>query len=147
MTIADWRERQSGVSAVRLVGLVAALASAVAGGCASHGIIDCAGPGVNVDMRDLGARFAKSGRVTACADRKCVTFPPGPSGETQLYPFVPLHALGVPPKAISVRITEDGRTVFSAATHEQFSAHRGGKCSNGLFYVRVDASGQFHPSP
>jgi hypothetical protein len=98
-------------------------------------------------------RAPRSGTVTGCADGKCVTYRPGPDGATEHYLFLPLRTFGVAPKTITVTVTENGRTTFSSATSmgttassEQFSAHHGGQCSDGLFYVRVDSSGKFHPS-
>jgi len=133
---------------IGLPALVAVLAFLLLGGCSGNEIIDCAGPGVNVDLRGLGsAQFPRSASVTGCAEGKCVTYRPGADGSTEHFLFVPLPALGVAPKAISVRVSKNGRTVFAAATHEQFSVHRGGpKCSTGLYFVSVDQAGEFHPS-
>jgi hypothetical protein len=137
---------RGGARSVGAVAMSAALACLLASSCAGSAIIDCAGPGVNVDLRDVGSHFPRAGTVTGCADSECVTYRPGPDGATEHYLFLPLRTFGVVPKTITVTVTENGRKTFSAASSQQFSAHHGGQCSNGLFFVRVDSSGKFHPS-
>ena len=123
------------------------MAVAMLAAACSPGIIDCAGPGLSVDVTSL-SRFWRAGATyTVCADRKCSTvrFPTVDRAPDRIFVSGP-EEVGRP-GSISVVIASNGRRQFSAHTTNRgrFVPHSGdgGKCLAGVVLVRVDADGHF----